>query len=119
MNHNVKLNPGPYTAIETSKKNIELRPNDKKRQQIKVGDRITFSNTSALVQKLFTKINALHHAASFAELFTNIPLSVCGFDGDLFPEEAVNAMRQYYTKEEKIKYGALGIELELIDQREE
>ena len=46
-----------------------------------------------------------------------IPLSVCGFDGVLSPEEAADAMRQYYSEEAEIKYGALGIELVLIAQR--
>lgn len=119
MNHNMKLNPDPFTAIATGKKNIELRLNDEKRQQINVGDTITFSNTANPEQKLFTKVIALHHAPSFAELFTTIPLSVCGFDGALSPEEAANAMRQYYSEEAEMKYGALGIELVLIDQCEE
>lgn len=119
MNHNMKLNPDPFTAIETGKKNIELRLNDEKRQQIKVGDTITFSNTVNPEQKLFTKVTALHHAPSFAELFATIPLSVCGFDGAVSPEEAGNAMRQYYSEEAEMKYGALGIELVLSDQCEE
>lgn len=115
MNHNMKLNPSPFTAIETGKKNIELRLNDEKRQQIKIGDTITFANIVDPKQKLFTKVTALYHAPSFAELFTTIPLSVCGFDGALSPEEAANAMRQYYSEEAEMKYGALGIELVLID----
>ncbi len=119
MNHNMKLNPSPFTAIETGKKNIELRLNDEKRQQIKIDDTITFTNTVDSEQKLFTKVIALHHAPSFLELFTTIPLSVCGFDGALSPEEAANAMRQYYFEEAEMKYGALGIELVLIDQCEE
>lgn len=98
------------------KKNIELRLNDEKRQQVKVGDTITFSNTVIPDLKLYTKVNALHHAASFAELFATIPLSVCGFDGDLAVEEATNEIRQYYSEEEELKHGALGIEVELINQ---
>lgn len=115
MNRNMKLNPSPFTAIKTGKKNIELRLNDEKRQLIDIGDTITFTNTADPEQKLFTKITALHHAPSFAELFTTIPLSVCGFDGALSPKEAANAMRQYYSAEAEMKYGALGIELVLID----
>ena len=93
MNRNMKLNPSPFTAIETGKKNIELRLNDEKRQQINIGDTITFTNTADSERKLYTKVIALHYAPSFAELFATIPLSVCGFDGALSPEEAGNAMR--------------------------
>ena len=116
MNHDMKLNPAPYAAIKTGKKNVELRLNDEKRQQVKVGDTITFSNTAIPDLKLYTKVNALRQVASFAELFTTIPLSVCGFDSGLSVEEAANEMRQYYSEEEEVKYGALGIEIELIDQ---
>lgn len=116
MNHEMKLNPAPYAAIKTGKKNIELRLNDEKRQQVKVGDTITFSNTAIPGLKLYTRVNALHHAVSFAELFTTIPLSVCGFDSSLSVDEAANEMRQYYSEEEEVKYGALGIEVELINQ---
>ena len=119
MNHNMKLNPDPFTAIETGKKNIELRLNDEKRQQINIGDTITFSNNADPEKKLFTKVIALHHAPSFTNLFTTIPISVCGFDEALSPKEAANAMRQYYSEEEEMKFGALGIELKLIDQFEE
>ena len=115
MNRNMKLNPSPFTAIKTGKKNIELRLNDEKRQLIDIGDTITFTNTADPEQKLFTKITALHHAPSFAALFTTIPLSFCGLDGALSPKEAANAMRQYYSAEAEMKYGALGIELVLID----
>lgn len=119
MNHEMKLNPAPYAAIKTGKKNIELRLNDEKRQMVKVGDNITFSNTAIPDLKLYTKVKALHHAPSFIELFAAIPLSVCGFDPDLSVEEAANEMRNYYSEKEEIKYGALGIEVELIDQNDD
>lgn len=115
MNHEMKLNPTPYTAIKTGNKNIELRLNDEKRQQIKIGDTITFSNTAVPELKLYTRVKALHHAPSFVELFTSVPLSVCGFSPDLSAAEAANEMRNYYSEEEENKYGALGIEVELID----
>lgn len=56
MKHNMKLNPSPFTAIETGKKNIELRLNDEKRQQIKIDDTITFTNTVDSEQKLLINL---------------------------------------------------------------
>lgn len=119
MNHSMKLNPAPYAAIKTGKKNIELRLNDEKRQLVNVGDTITFSNTAIPDLKLYTRVKALHHAPSFSELFTAIPLSVCGFAPDLSEAEAANEMRNYYSEEEENRYGALGIEVELIDQNDD
>lgn len=115
MNHEMKLNPAPYAAIKDRKKNIELRLNDEKRQQVKVGDTITFSNTAAPELKLCTRVTALHHAPSFVELFRTIPLSSCGFDGSPSAEEAASEMRCYYSADEEFKYGSLGIEVEPVD----
>ena len=44
--HNMKLNPYPFEMIKSGQKTIELRLLDEKRQLIKVGDTIVFTNTS-------------------------------------------------------------------------
>ena len=43
--HLMKLKALPYKKIENGTKIIEIRLNDKKRQQIQVGDIINFSNS--------------------------------------------------------------------------
>lgn len=116
MNHEMKLNPAPYSAIKTGKKTIEFRLNDEKRQRISVGDTITFSNTAIPELKLYTKVTALHHAESFEKLFSTVPFSACGFDSMMTIQEAVTAMRTYYSEAKEMEYGALGIEIELTDQ---
>lgn len=37
MIHNMRLNPSPFEAIRSGKKTIEIRLNDEKRKQVKVG----------------------------------------------------------------------------------
>ena len=42
MNHIMTLFQEPFDKIQTGQKNIEVRLNDDKRQQVKIGDTITF-----------------------------------------------------------------------------
>ena len=48
MNHNMNLSPVPFEMIKSGQKTIELRLNDEKRQRIKTGDTIIFSNTESI-----------------------------------------------------------------------
>lgn len=45
MIHNMKLHSTPFEMIKSGKKTFELRLYDEKRQKIKVGDEIIFTNT--------------------------------------------------------------------------
>ena len=46
MTHQMKLHDSPYEMIKNGSKDIEMRLNDPKRQQIQIGDEIIFTNTS-------------------------------------------------------------------------
>lgn len=43
--HPMKLNPAPFEMIKSGQKTVEFRLLDEKRQRIKEGDRIVFTNT--------------------------------------------------------------------------
>ena len=45
MTHNMQLKPEPFAMIKDGTKTIELRLYDEKRRNIKVGDRIVFTDT--------------------------------------------------------------------------
>lgn len=44
MEHSMKLNAEPFEAIRNHKKTVEIRLNDEKRQKVKIGDTIVFTN---------------------------------------------------------------------------
>ena len=44
--HEMRLHNEPFVLIKNGTKTIELRLNDEKRRQIKVGDTVTFTNRS-------------------------------------------------------------------------
>ena len=111
--HQMKLNPGPFAMIAKGLKTIELRLNDSKRQGIRVGDLIVFTNTES-GKKLTTEVIALHPFADFAGLYKTLPLEKCGY----LPEELVTAspkdMEAYYSLTQQAECGVLGIEIQVI-----
>ena len=110
--HNMKLNPAPYDMIKCGKKTIELRLFDEKRQQIKVGDSIVFTNTKSGETIRATVLN-LHCFDSFAALYGALPLLRCGYTEENVTQATPTDMEMYYSVEEQRRYGVVGLEIVL------
>lgn len=108
--HNMKLYSSSFEMIKSGEKTIELRLFDEKRQQIKVGDKIVFTNTTA-GETLNTTVVELHRFDSFEELYKSLPLLKCGYTPEDVDKAKPSDMEQYYSVEEQRKYGVVGIEL--------
>lgn len=113
MLHHMKLKQSPFEKIKNESKTIELRLNDEKRQMVQVGDFIEFSCLDNPECKIQTRVTALHHFISFAELYASLPKERLGYAPTETPD--VNHMDEYYPHEKQEKYGVLGIELYLTD----
>lgn len=111
MLHYMKLKQAPFTKINNGSKTVELRLNDEKRQRVKVGDFIEFSLLDDPREKIQTRVTALHHFASFKELYTSIAKEKIGYSSSDTPDP--NHMDEYYPKEKQERYGVLGIELRM------
>lgn len=109
--HKMRLKSEPFEKIKSGAKTIELRLNDEKRQQVKVGDFIEFTLIDDSSRKLTTRVTALHKYNSFRELFSELPYKKLGLDKVPEPD----FMDKFYSVEEQEKYGALGIELRMTD----
>lgn len=113
MLHQMKLHDAPFQEIFAGRKTIELRLYDEKRQQIKIGDEICFTNSSDPNHTIAARVTALHRFDSFAELYAALPLERCGYR----PEEVASAspkdMELYYSSQEQAQYGVVGIELQV------
>ena len=110
MLHNMKLNPSPFEMIKSGEKTIELRLFDEKRQQLKAGDKIVFTDTTT-GETLNTTVVKLHRFDSFEELYKSLPLLKCGYTTENIDNAKPSDMEQYYSVEEQRKYGVVGIEL--------
>lgn len=115
MIHEMKLNPGPFDAVNERRKHIELRLYDEKRRTIQVGDTIVFTHTKNSARKLEVSVAALHLVDSFAKLFEKVDPAAGGFAG-LSAKEAALAMRRYYSEDREKKWGVVGIEMSLENE---
>lgn len=96
--------------IKSGAKNIELRLYDEKRQKLKVGDVIVFTNVST-GETLNAAVMKLHIFNNFDELYKELPLLQCGYTSENIDRAAPGDMEEYYSVEEQKKYGVVGIEL--------
>ncbi len=108
MVHEMRLNPKPFAEIRAGTKTVELRLWDEKRQKLRVGDSIRFTN-NVTGEQLLTRVQRLHRFDSFRELFAALP---SGW-GTGTPN-----MDAYYAPEEQQRWGVVGIELALCLPRE-
>ena len=113
MRHNMKLQTKPFEAIAGGSKTIELRLFDEKRQQVRVGDEIEFTEVPESKRKVLTKVVALHRFPSFEELYDALPLDKFGYSESEIENVSPEDANVYYSLEEQKKYGVVGIEIEL------
>ena len=104
----MKLQNGPFESIKAGSKNIEMRLYDEKRKQIKVGDKIVFTNVDTN-EKIEVTVIGLHIFSNFEGLYKHFDKKSLGY----FENEIADFkdMEKYYSKEEQDKYGVVGIEI--------
>ncbi len=110
----MSLNKIPFNQIKAEVKTIEARLLDEKRENLKVGESIQFTNTDDQNDKIKVNIKDLSRFNTFTDMFSNLDLSKFGFSAETSVSEAVQIMRQYYSVDEENKYGVLGIHIKLI-----
>ena len=113
MIHEMKLQPEYFNFILNVTKRIEIRLNDEKRQNIKLGDKIKFLKEPDLNESFEAQVIGLLRYNSFEEMFKDYDISILS-DKSMTKEELISVLEQFYTKEKQEKYGVLGIRIELI-----
>lgn len=111
MKHLMKLNNGPFLSIKSGKKTIEMRLYDKKRQKLKKGDIIEFTNNES-GEILCREVVNLHKYSTFDELYKNFDKVSIGYEENDIAKPS--DMSQYYNIDDIKKYGVVGIELKNI-----
>lgn len=109
----MKLQPEYFNFILNGTKRIEIRLNDEKRQNIKLGDKIKFLKEPDLNESFEAQVIGLLRYNSFEEMFKDYDISILS-DESMTKEELISVLEQFYTKEKQEKYGVLGIRIELI-----
>ena len=109
MTHKMNLQDKYFDFIKNGTKRIELRLNDEKRQQIKIGDSIEFSNEK---YKFTTKVIGLLKYQDFKTLFNDFGIEILA-ERTMTKEELLGVLSEFYTPEKQEKFGVLGIRVEL------
>lgn len=109
----MKLNDEAFKQVYSGKKTVEVRLNDKKRQQLSVGDIIQFLHKDDPSRHMRTEVVGLYPFPGFYELFSSELFDKTGFS-DCTPEEATERMYAYYKKSDEEAFGALAIEIKVL-----
>ena len=113
MKYEMKLQPEYYNFILNGTKRIEIRLNDEKRQQIKIGDTIKFLKEPELNEFFEAKVIGLLKYNTFKDMFKDFDISILS-DKSMTKGELIKVLEQFYPKEKQDKYGVLGIRIELM-----
>lgn len=111
MKHKLKLQAIYFDKIQRGEKIYEVRLNDEKRQQIKIGDTLLLQKEPGLKETMAVKVEDLIYFASFDALINTLPLEEIGFLG-VSKVAVKNIYRQFYTKEDEKRYGVVAIKLQ-------
>lgn len=109
----MKLQPEYYNFIISGTKRIEIRLNDEKRRLIQIGDIILFKKLPELKDSFQAKVTDLLKYNKFEELFKEFDIEILA-DKSMTKEKLIKVLNQFYTEEEQLKYGVIGIKLELL-----
>ncbi len=112
MKYIMKLNPKYFEYMKNGTKRIEIRLNDEKRKNIKIGDEIVFQKEPELKEKVSTQIIDLIIKKNFKELIDNLDVSEYADESES-EEEFLNDLYKFYTKEQEEKYGVVGIQIKI------
>ena len=112
--HEMKLKSRPFEMIKSGYKSIEIRLYDEKRQKVKAGDRIIFTEEES-GEKISARVKSIIVFNNFKELFGAFDKRALGYAED--EEKNYEDMTKYYSKREQKKYKAVAIELtEIADE---
>ena len=101
---------GVFAQIKTGQRVIEPRLNDEAHRKIRPGDLIVFTNRPTK-EELITKVVGVLRYPSFMELLQAYPPAHFGVEDE---RKILAEMRRYYTADQEITHGVLGIKLHLL-----
>ena len=112
--YNMRLLEEPFNKIKSGEKKLELRLNDNKRKEIKLGDLIEFTTTTPAYQGSITvRVVGLTVFNSFYDLFNYVDLSLLGKENLSITQRISNILKIYSEQREK-EHGVLGIYIQKL-----
>lgn len=112
--HEMNVDGKWFDKIVRGDKTVELRLNDGKRREIKVGDYVILNNLdeNANLTKCAVQVSALHKFDSFDTLYKKLDMTKCGYAANDKPNH--EDMLRYYSLDRQLQWGVVGIEFEYL-----
>ncbi|SFM50705.1 ASC-1 homology (ASCH) domain-containing protein [Psychrobacillus psychrodurans] len=108
MVHQMGLYGDYFTPIREGKKIVEVRLNDKKRREIKIGDTIEFIRLPEQSEVLKVRVTNLRIFDTFEEMYRNISFEDFDCEGWSM-KEMLEGTYDIYTPEQEEEWGTLAI----------
>ena len=108
MEMKVHLHSDVFEIVKNGKKDIEVRINDEKRRQLKIGDTLVFLKRPNDDEEIRAKVVGLEYYDYFEELVDNYDMERIYLKG-YTKEEYLNEMKRFYTIEEQRENGVVAI----------
>ncbi|PGZ68140.1 ASCH domain-containing protein [Bacillus sp. AFS029637] len=112
MKHKMGLYNKPFQSIQSGKKVYEVRLYDKKRQLIKQGDEIVFTNLTT-AETMAVKVMEITRYESFKAMYEHIDKKLLDCENNSL-EEMLESTYKIYTKEQEENLGTVAIGIEVI-----
>lgn len=107
----VHLHPEVFEIVENGIKDVEVRVNDEKRRNLKVGDTLIFLKRPDEVEKIYAKVINLVYFNSFLEVCSHYSMKRIYLE-ETSNDEYIGLMSKFYSDDEVNKYGVVAIEFE-------
>ena len=108
MEMKVHLHADVFEIVKMGKKDIEVRINDEKRRQLKVGDTLVFLKRPFDDEEIRAKVVGLEYYDYFDNLVNNYDMERIYLKG-YTKEQYLNEMKRFYTREEQEENGVVAI----------
>lgn len=113
MKHEMNLQPKHFNYMKNGTKRIELRLFDEKRQKIKIGDIIEFTNPDG--EKLEVKVVGLLRYGSFEDLFKDFDISILA-DASMTKRELLDVLNGFYALEKQKELDVVGVRVKIAEE---
>ena len=113
----VHLHSDVFDIVSNGNKDIEVRLYDEKRSKLCIGDTLIFLRRPDEIDSIKARVVDLVRFNNFSEVVDSYDMKRIYLDG-YSKEMYLNEMRRFYTEEDELKYGALAIIFEVINNDE-
>ena len=110
----VHLHSDVFDIVSNGNKDIEVRLYDEKRSKLCIGDTLIFLRRPDEIDSIKARVVDLVRFNNFSEVVDSYDMKRIYLDG-YSKEMYLNEMRRFYKEEEELKYGALAIIFEVIN----